>query len=275
MFKRRKKILFFCLCLVLAAGFFVWRQIPTYGGAIDSYAKEVMRAPQEYGLPGQPSAGYTYAIYNLQQPDKHCYECVLMIRLAQTAANEYPEYPAALQTIRVEKSGLLWQVRPQDDFQNISIDIATLWTIQPTQVYEAQYGDFILRVCRQFVGRPADNQDNPKTKFIFEDRVSADAIYTGNTEDKAKYTSISASTAQIETAENRPELIPPDDTTSIGPGGSFRSSTNLEGDWSNEISLGGGGESCTEPFPLPEAYALDFYINGELAAELTLLPVEN
>ena len=49
------------------------------------------------------------------------------------------------------------------------------------------------------------------------------------------------------------------------------------GDLDGDLFLGGGGsgyQGLGELAPLPASYAADLYLNGELAAELTLLPVE-
>ena len=59
--------------------------------------------------------------------------------------------------------------------------------------------------------------------------------------------------------------------------GSSWSSTRLTGDWADEISLDGGGTTFgweRDGDQIPDRIAADLYLNDELAAELTLLPVE-
>ena len=59
--------------------------------------------------------------------------------------------------------------------------------------------------------------------------------------------------------------------------GSSWSRTRLTGDWADEISLDGGGTTFgweRDGDQIPDRIAADLYLNDELAAELTLLPVE-
>ena len=80
--------------------------------------------------------------------------------------------------------------------------------------------------------------------------------------------------------EARPELRNPGNQGGGGSSsdGSSWASTRLgPGDLDGDLFLGGGGsgyQGLGELAPLPASYAADLYLNGELAAELTLLPVE-
>ena len=100
--------------------------------------------------------------------------------------------------------------------------------------------------------------------------------YTGGPADKARYTALGVSGAPLKWSEERPELQAP----GLGRGGGSSSSGEswhsvpLKGDWDDHLSLGGGGSGEYGGASLPDYYAADLYLNGELAAELTLLPVE-
>ena len=99
--------------------------------------------------------------------------------------------------------------------------------------------------------------------------------YFGGEADKAGIRQVGVSAAPMDSIPDRPELR----SASYGYHGGSSSdgacwgSVELSGDWGNEISMGGGGYSGVfyeEKFDLPRYYAADLYINGSLAAELTL-----
>ncbi len=49
----------------------------------------------------------------------------------------------------------------------------------------------------------------------------------------------------------------------------------MEAGWGPKVRLtGGGGSGDPKNFVRPRAYAVDFYLNRQLAAQLKLLPVE-
>ena len=104
--------------------------------------------------------------------------------------------------------------------------------------------------------------------------------YVGDPADKDGLTQLGLSVMPMDDPEERPKM-----RSSAGTHGSGGSSTgeswggqSLEGDWGPTVHMGGNGSSDVyDPdtsFDLPLCYAADLYINGEKAAELTLLPVE-
>ena len=60
-----------------------------------------------------------------------------------------------------------------------------------------------------------------------------------------------------------------------GTDGSSWGTTSLVGNWGSEIYLsGGGGLSVKDDFSLPEGFRASFFLNGQRAEDLTLLPVK-
>ena len=79
--------------------------------------------------------------------------------------------------------------------------------------------------------------------------------------------------------EERPELryAGSDSGSGSSSGGENWASQDLPLGWESPIFLGGGGsggQGIGDLPPRPASYAADLYLNGELAAELTLLPAE-
>ena len=109
------------------------------------------------------------------------------------------------------------------------------------------------------------------------------AFYHGDPDKKSEYTGIGVSCVPIYgEPDGRPGVEPLDEgwlggySTSSSSGGSHTGTRILEDGWDDWIFLSGGGSSLAgsdlEIDGLPLAYAVDLYLNGELAAELTLLP---
>lgn len=201
----------------------------------------------------------------------------------------------AAQTLRAEKENGRWVVIPQEDFWTAETS-SLIWGCDalPAYRYEAQAEGFTVCVEYQtvhtvdsyiqsddwsFPSSFFDTTPQPHAEFSVQDWEELYVIYTGSPADKDEITSIGASLAPISKYGSRPEL------RSSGTG-SFISGSSSDGslwgvqatlgeDWGPEIWLGGGGSSgLSEDFTRPEAYAADLYLNGEKAAELTLLPAE-
>lgn len=254
--------------------------------------------PWESGLPAWPNTQSGYVIYNLESTGKDAYEGLLVVQL-----NYPPEGQAAdggtwlgVQAVRAERQEDRWVVLPLEDFWATQSEWTFLSTFGcealPAYRYEAQAGDFLLRLGYQttytvdsyiqsgsgfFSSSSFNTTPQPNAEFSAQDGEMCYAIYMGETEGKEEIYSIGASCAPLQEGEARPDLRAP------GTGSSGGSSSNgsswgarlLEEDWGPEIWLFGGGSSGTpERFIRPEAFAADFYINGQKTAELTLLPVE-
>ena len=249
-----------------------------------------------------------YAIYNLNQAEKDVWEGVLVIQLVKPP--EGVEWDGisvhrwlAVQRLRAEKEGERWVVLPQEDIWTVQGDARVGGNLAlPAWVYEGEYGDFTLRIQWQttasassnnipssnaFFGLSShsfDSTSNPHAEF---DLVNMDyiayAIYHGDPDKKSGYASISVSCVPIYgELDGRPEIEPLDEnllgsySTSNSSGGSHTGTRILEDGWDDWLSLSGGGSSYTGndtgPYSLPRSYAVDLYLNGKLAAELTLLP---
>lgn len=286
MFKHTRPYILLGLGLAALAAFYVWLQIPTYSGAIDAYAKQVILSPRDFGIIGNPEFPYDYTVYNWQRQNRRTYTGTLAISFYNVAANQIQMHA---QPVTIQKSGLFWQVQAEEDFQKYTIEATEEWNIFPARAYAADWGDFRLQLSRQTSAKPYDNvvptDKEPHARFMYSEYTSLDAYYTGNEENKAKYTSIGVSAAAMNSGQERPQmLVPVTNNQSFTTGGGQESvcaASNLNGDWPAHIGLGGGGMSSSDMrdieviYPLPKAYAVDLYLNGELAAELTLLPVEN
>lgn len=251
------------------------------------------------GLPGYPEGTGLegYRVYNLTQVGEDAWEGVLSIPIMNLDAPESQrEYVwLAVQPLRAEKEGNRWVIVPLEEFRAV---YAEGWTSMPTSceylpavVYQAQAGDFTVRVRRQTCSSvdsrvqssngfwPVSSYDyTPKTdgEFHSTSYYSWAVDYTGDPADKARYTALGVSGVPLKRGEERPELQAP----GLGRGGGSSSSGEswhsvpLKGDWDDHLSLGGGGSGEYGGASLPDYYAADLYLNGELAAELTLLPVE-
>ena len=252
-----------------------------------------------------------YTIYNLNQVGEDVWEGVLVIQLVRPPADvgEWDGLTAhrwlAIQRLRAEKEGERWIVLPQEDIWMVQGDDREVGNLAvPAWVYEGEYGDFTLRIQWQtmasassniipgsnaFFGissRSFDSTPNPHAEFdqVYWDHITY-AVYHGDPDKKGGYTGIGVSCVPIYGEPNgQPGVEPLDEgwlggySTSSSSGGSHTGTRVLEDGWDDWIFLSGGGGSFAgsglETHGLPRAYAVDLYLNGEFAAELTLLPKE-
>ena len=249
-----------------------------------------------------------YSIYNLNQVEEDVWEGVLVIQLVKPPEGvEWDGLSAhrwlAIQRLRAEKEGERWVVLPQEDIWTVQGDAREGGNLAvPAWVYEGEYGDFTLRIQWQTMASASSNNitssnaffgissahfdptPNPHAEF---DQVSMDyityAVYHGDPDRKGGYTGIGVSCVPIYgEPDGRPGVEPLDEdwlgsySTGSSSGGSHTGTRILEDGWDDWIFLSGGGGSYTgndtESYSLPRAYAVDLYLNGKLAAELTLLP---
>lgn len=256
---------------------------------------------EDAGLPGMADMSKGYYIYNLVEVEKNVWEGLLAVQLQEppegkSTGEDYYAW-AAVQKLRAEKEGSRWVILPQGDFEAVQAygwaDIPHLtFTELPAWVYEAQTEDFIIRMRRQttsyvlseiqsggmlFTSTSFDPTPKPDGEFYWNSGFELQAIYTGDPADKGKYTHIGVSSVPLREGQARPVMENPgllngggNSTDGSGWGGQSLGSWWLEGD--GTVFLSGGGAGNTGVENLPAAYAVNLYLNGKLAAELTLLP---
>lgn len=253
------------------------------------------------GLPGLPESGEQegYRVYNLTQVGENAWEGLMVIRIFNLDApgDQRTYLWLAVQQLRAEKEGNRWVIVPLEDFQTV---YAEGWTTMPSScgqlpavVYEAQARDFTVRVRQQLVAQ-VDNRvqggnglwpmvdynytPQPDGEFTIMTYYDWQAEYTGDPADKGKYESLALSSVPLWGDQERPVLRRPGSGHQGGSSSSGESwqSRPLTEDWDQHvISLDGGGHGgYGEQESMPSRYAANLYLNGELAAKLTLLPVE-
>ncbi len=241
-----------------------------------------------------------YQIYNVYPAEDGAWEGLLVVELYESPEGKELSYPnhcwLAAQAVRAEKQAGRWVALPQEDFRIVESEWGALNghgndTALPALVYEARSGDFVLQMRRQscsqvdsyvtnqnvfFSSMSFDATPQPDGKFstIFGQELYA--VYTGSPADKSRYTHIAASTSPLREGDERPALENPGMTGNSSynaASGSDWGGRSLETDWESPVFLTGGGWSGSG-WEVPDSYAADLYLNGALAAQLALLPVE-
>lgn len=253
------------------------------------------------GLPCWPNTQSGYAVYNLEPVGGDAYEGLLVVELnypPEGQAAEESHTWLAWQSLRTERQDGRWVVLPLGEFQTVETEGQNLmWGCGqlPAYVYHGSGGAFTVSVRHQtifavdntvqdtsdmswFFGASTRYDMTPKPHAEFDTVNVTQELscrYFGGEADKAGIRQVGVSAAPMDSIPDRPELR----SASYGYHGGSSSdgacwgSVELSGDWGNEISMGGGGYSGVfdeEKFDLPRYYAADLYINGSLAAELTL-----
>ena len=254
------------------------------------------------GLPRPARRQSGYQIYNLRPAGSEAFEGLVVVEL--TEPPEGQSWSAngwcwlAFRPVRAEREGARWVVRPLGDFRTAEAEgcasLPDRCDRLPALLYEAEAEDFTIRQTLQttcaidsfetsFSSRQFRTVPQPGGTFT-ACRYSTEltAVYTGSPDRRGSLRSIGVSCAPMALDGVRPALRSP----GSGDGRGGRSAGE---DWGvkstfrwdmhgNEIPLGGsgggfGGEDAGFYDP-PERYAADLYVNGERAAELTLLPRE-
>lgn len=255
-------------------------------------------------LVNQADLSFGYQIYNLA-PAGDGYEGLLAVglnwspELGDWDGTVHSRY-LAVQPLRAEQQGDRWVVLPLGDFQAVQGDERVTGNLGlPAWTYEAQCGDFTLRMRYQTTSWV---EESYVTRFhLFSTKPQPDgefsssyygtdltAIYNGTPADWASIRSVGVSSIPWSFGDERPELEHPgigntSGSSSAGGEWGIRYTYDLELSGRKphgiEVPLGGsggGGSGGSEPWEYlpPDRYAADFYLNGEKAGELTLLPVE-
>lgn len=249
-----------------------------------------------------PNEQEGYDIYNLIPTSDGAWEGFLVLTLNYTPddAVEWVGWDSAtnsrwlaIQKLRAEKEGERWVIVPLDDMKAVQGDQRDGGNLAaPAWVYEAQYGDFAIRLQWQtsvsvdsytssggFWSFPVFDS-TPNTHADFGQSYHSYilyAFYAGDPADKEKY------------AEIRVEYTPVyadagadgQDSPKISSERTRWDERDLEEYWSEGhgdlifLTAGGGGYEGlgAEAYRFPSSYEAELYLNGTKAAELTLLPV--
>lgn len=236
-----------------------------------------------------------YQYYNLVKVSEGVYEGVLAVELShppgRPARAEDTDTWVALQTVRTEKEGERWVVLPLEEFRAVPTgsfpfeEERSFNSGLPFWTYQAQYGDFVLEVKRQTVydGRgyssidagPADPW--PDRNFLDWDHLDEVTVrYTGDETGKGQYTSIGLTADPIWWEGDQPRLWEPRPQGSVKAASSSVMSDvrTLEGDWEETVLLFYNETTGGMDYQAPLVYGAGLWLNGQLAAELTLLPAE-
>ena len=252
------------------------------------------------GLPCWPDTQSGYVIYNLEPAGEDAYEGLLVVRLNYPPdgqpAEEYGAW-LGIQRVRTELQEDRWVVLPLEEFRAMgTTDTLSLhWSCRdlPAFHYEAKAENFTIRLDCQttftvdsYVQNSTwfsstssfDTTPQPHAEFTARDYQLLHAVYTGDPAGKDEMTHIGVSIAPLNEDGSRPELCDPGrgDSGGNSTDGTSWGARSLEEGWDPDVLLSGGGSYGGDPehFIMPEAFAADLYINGEKAAELTLLPTE-
>lgn len=261
------------------------------------------------GLPSWPRSQSGYVVYNLEPVGEDAYEGLLAVELnyppdGQAAKDGYSYL--GVQRVRAENRAGRWVALPLEDFQAVEIAEANwgqLWgwgcEELPAYRYQAAAADFLVEMRYQTMFY-LDNtiQETGGAGWMFGPSTRFDTVpkphgtfsgvhryweptctYVGGPAKKDGITQLGLSTARMDALGERPELRSSGGITGGGSStGECWGGRSLEKGWGPAVSLGGSeGSDAFDPdtgFELPAGFAADLYLNGEKAAELTLLPVE-
>lgn len=262
----------------------------------EKIANAILQSSWDTGLSTLPYPQSGYGIYNLEPVGENAYEGLLVVQLScpPDGPTEGSGTWLGVQKVRTELQEDRWVVLPLEAFWTLETKdagVAFGWTWGcpdlPACRYEAQGAGFIIQLGYQsictvgsytqsdswFSSSPSfDTTPQPHADFSNQHNwISLSAIYTGDPADKEDIHRIAVSYAPMWEGRTRPLLSDPGASNWTSSDGSGGESIVLEGNWDPEIPLSGGGSSGADR---PEAYAANLYINGEMAAALTLLPVE-
>lgn len=278
----------------------------------DSMTEAARRNQQpawDSGLPSWPGSQSGYVVYNLEPVGGDAYEGLLAVELSYPPDGQ-PEKDGCsylgVQRVRAENRAGRWVALPLEDFRAVEIagaDWGRFWgwgcEELPAYRYQAAAADFLVEVRYQTMFYlDSTVQETGGADWMFGLSTRFDTVpkphgafsgvhryweptctYMGGPAGKDGITHLGLSAARMDTLGERPELR---SSGGMNGGGSSDSECwggrSLEKGWGPAVSLGGGESSdAFDPdtgFELPAGFAADLYLNGEKAAELTLLPVE-
>lgn len=271
----------------------------------EQIAEEMVRQSQwemppswDSGLSGSVDPSKGYFVYNVRQKSPEHYEALMVFQSsAQTQTEE--NMVIYTQNVAFRKENGRWIAEPLEEIQRLEVMKENLrWNCRALPAYRlvAEAEDFRLALNLQKTFEVDNQVETSGDSFIFPASARFDLKPNPNAEFDVVYPSnwatltyvgenmdtvhqVGISYAPWPANQERPQLETPgaENAVSSGTQGDCWATETLHEGQNPVIDLGGGGYS--EPFgdswlTLPQRYAADLYINGELAAQLTVLPEE-
>lgn len=209
----------------------------------------------------------------------------------------------AVQNLRAENENGRWVALPLGDFQHLEVlEQGLNWGCMelPGVLYTGLVDDFRLEVNVQtvysvdstvqnekdpifFLGSYTTYDKTPKPHARFTNAartLSNGVMHLGAQAERDALEGVGLSLAPVYPGEERPKTL--SEPGSYGSGGGSNAgeswgSQRVEPGWGPYMELSGGGGGTIDPekeVVLPEFFAADFYLNGELAGQIDLYPEE-
>lgn len=260
----------------------------------------------ESGLPGYPDVSLGYCIYNLTADGQQAFQALMVFPLLWghrpdgTQINS-ADLLTAVQPVRAEKGQDGWVVLPLEDFALVTLahssDLHYGGDALPAAItYRGEGEEFSVEATYQtihsvdntvvtqsdmswFFGGSTSFETSPKPGAVFglvRQYSAVRCVFTGSEEIRSGLDMVGLSVAPLPDDGARPALQHPGTGDAAGScsDGSDWCSRVVTADWDGTLSTVGGGGQDPEDFTLPAGYAMDLYLNGQLAEQLTLLPQE-
>ncbi len=277
-------------------------------------------------LPTQIDARSGYQIYNLARRGE-IWEGLLVLKVSDFAGDGLDgegslstsdvKFWFAVQHICVEKQGDRFVAIPKEEFCIVQGNESTLFSPNinyensfPDRRYEASMENFLFRMQWQTLSKVESEEvklEGGRWVSVFNSTPKPDgefstyhgnqllAIYTGDPEEKSRYTQIGHTGYLVWDKEKARKITGnyyQNSAAKTSRGGSnsgsenegfwsssssdgtSMSSTPLEEGWKDEILLSGGGGNGEFPGFYPECYVMDFYLNHQLQGTFVLRLVE-
>ena len=303
----------------------------TAAGALDTYAKAILtdngvyramcmqKSQQEQAMAeigdriGSQNLGWKsgapealdrnagYYVYNVRNISSTHLE-VLLVMKTQAGPRQPGNMRLCIQNVALNKEGNHWYAEPMDDFRiQEMLEESLSWGCRelPSVTYQAQAGDFLVKVCYQ-QNYEVDNWQEPASSPMdlfhgessFQQQAKPGAefstvhtsvwhalTYVGDQEKKDAITQVGLSTAEWNGDGERPSLnsVGENEISGSSNSGEIWDGVRLKPGWEDEIQLNGGGSGdAFDGFDnkMPKCFAADLYVNGEKTAEVTLYPQE-
>lgn len=271
----------------------------------EEIAAEMVRQSQQdmpphwdSGMPKSLDPSEGYFVYNLQQKSQEHYEALMAFHSGDPTQTEETMVIYS-QKVAFRKENGRWITEPLEEMHRLELtDVNLRWNCRALPAYRlvAEAEDFRLTLNFQKnfeVDNWVQSSENgpifsASTHFNLQPDPNAefDAVYqfswatlTYVGEDMDAVHQVGISYAPWPENQERPQLNAPGAETGAcsGSDGACWANEILQKGRDPVIDLGGGGYNGpfdASSLTMPQRYAADLYINGKLAAQLTVLPEE-